>query len=128
MLLAAGDVSDQLLIIDTGVVSVTLPHGGQSLEAGRMGPGEVIGEAGVLTGTAWQVQFTALSDGAVYRLDKAVLGPCLEARQEIAEAMTRLLDFRQKASAALLVEQPVVAPQRGLMAWLKQYAGRRYKT
>lgn len=127
VLLAAGDVSAQLLIIDTGVVSVTLPHDGQTLEAGRMGPGEVIGEAGVLTGSAWQAQFTALSDGAVYRLDKAVLGPCLEARQEIAEAMTRLLDFRQKASAALLVEQPVIAPQRGLMAWLKQYAGRRYK-
>ena len=66
--------------------------------------------------------------GAVYRLDKAVLAPCLEARQEIAEAMGRLLDFRQKASAALLVEQPVRAPQRGLMAWLKQHASRRYKT
>lgn len=127
VLLAEADVSDQLLIIDTGVVSVTLPHDGQRLEAGRMGPGEVIGEAGILTGSAWQAQFTALSDGAVYRLDKAVLAPCLEARQEIAEAMTRLLDFRQKASAALLVEQPVAVPQRGLMAWLKQHAGRRYK-
>ncbi|MCP8466132.1 mechanosensitive ion channel family protein [Pseudomonas sp. ZM23] len=128
VLLAAGDVSDQLLIIDTGVVSVTLPHAGQTIEAGRMGPGEVIGEAGVLSGSAWQAQFTALSDGAVYRLDKTVLAPCLEARQEIAEAMSHLLDFRQKASAALLVEQPATVPQRGLMAWLRQHAGRRYKT
>lgn len=92
-----------------------------------MGPGEVFGEAGVLTGTAWQAQFTAISDGAAYYIDKQTLAPCMEARQEIAEAMGRLLDFRQKASAALLVEQPTVVQQRGLMAWLKQHAGRRYK-
>lgn len=127
VLLAPGDVSDRLLIIDSGVVSVTLPQDAQSIEAGRMGPGEVFGEAGVLTGSGWQAQFTAMSDGAAYYIDKETLAPCMEARQEIAEAMGRLLDFRQKASAALLVEQPTVVQQRGLMAWLRQHAGRRYK-
>ncbi|MDF3936971.1 mechanosensitive ion channel domain-containing protein [Pseudomonas citronellolis] len=118
VLLEVGEVSSDLLILESGVVSVTLPRESGSVEAGRMGPGEVIGEAGVLGHGGWQVRFAALSDGRLYRLDGQALQPCLEARQEIAEAMARLLDFRQQASAALLVEAPARAPRRGLLQWL----------
>nr|BFE95534.1 hypothetical protein GCM10020185_60700 [Pseudomonas brassicacearum subsp. brassicacearum] len=39
VILAAGEVSDHLFIIESGVVSVTLMRNGQPLEGGRMGPG-----------------------------------------------------------------------------------------
>lgn len=122
VLLGIGAVSEHLLIVESGVVSVTMPHAGRTVEAGRMGPGEVIGEAGVLTHSAWQAQFTALSDGALYRIDKQALDSCLEARQEIGEAMTRLLDYRIQASQALLEEQPAMAQKRGLLDWLRRHA------
>lgn len=118
VLLDLGEVSDDLLILESGVVSVSLPRDAGSVEAGRIGPGEVIGEAGVLSHSGWQARFTALSDGRLYRIDGQALQPCLATRQEIAEAMARLLDYRQQASAALLVETPVHAPRRGLLQWL----------
>ncbi|MBO3275367.1 mechanosensitive ion channel domain-containing protein [Pseudomonas schmalbachii] len=120
VLLTPGQVSEELLIIESGVISVILPQEGGGIEAGRMGPGEVIGEAGILTHTAWQAQFAAVTDGSLYRIDQKVLEPCLEARQEIAEAMTRLLDYRIQASQALLVEQPTMAQKRGVMDWLRR--------
>ncbi|MNO85382.1 Cyclic nucleotide-binding domain protein [compost metagenome] len=120
VLLAPGQVSEELLIIESGVISVTLPQESGSIEAGRMGPGEVIGEAGILTHTAWQAQFAAVTDGSLYRIDQKVMEPCLEARQEIAEAMTRLLDYRIQASQALLVEQPTMAQKRGVLDWLRR--------
>ncbi|SDI15300.1 mechanosensitive ion channel family protein [Pseudomonas panipatensis] len=125
VLLEIGEVSDDLLIIDAGVVSVSLPRADGDLEAGRMGPGEVIGEAGVLDRRGWQARFSALSDGRLYRIERDALQPCLEARQEIAEAMARLLDYRQQASAALLVEPPARVAKRGLLSWLRRHSGRR---
>ncbi|WP_160287483.1 mechanosensitive ion channel domain-containing protein [Pseudomonas knackmussii] len=118
VLLEIGEVSEDLLIIESGVVSVTLPRSDGSIEAGRMGPGEIIGEAGVLSRSGWQARFSALSDGRLYRIPGDALQPCLEARQEIAEAMARLLDYRQQATAALLVEAPVRPRRRGLLQWL----------
>lgn len=118
VLLETGEVSEDLLIIESGVVSVTLPRAEGSVEAGRMGPGEVIGEAGVLSRSGWQARFVALSDGRLYHIAGTALQPCLAARQEVAEAMARLLDYRQQASAALLLEEPLRVRRHGLLHWL----------
>jgi small-conductance mechanosensitive channel len=50
VILAGGQVSSQLYIIESGVVTVALFRGGVKFEAGRMGPGEVIGEGGIVRG------------------------------------------------------------------------------
>src|SRR5450830_1568568 len=42
-IMARGEVSDHLFIIESGVVSVAPLRGGATPQAGRMGPGEVIG-------------------------------------------------------------------------------------
>ncbi|MCY1289074.1 Mechanosensitive ion channel [compost metagenome] len=118
--LASGAVADYLLIIESGVVAVTLTGEGGPLEAGRMGPGEVIGEAGILAGSAWQAEFSALSACVLYRIDKAHLEPCLQARREIGEAMARLLSYRQQRNETLLSERPAVAEKRGLLQWLRR--------
>lgn len=52
MILAAGEASDHLFIIESGVVSVELSRSGVKFETGRMGPGEVIGEGDFCSGCA----------------------------------------------------------------------------
>lgn len=59
MILAGGEVSDHLFIIESGVVSVALSRAGVKFEAGRMGPGEVIGEAGILSDESVPADFSA---------------------------------------------------------------------
>lgn len=46
VVLELGEVSEQLLVIATGVVSAAVPDGERFVEAGRMGPGEIMGEHG----------------------------------------------------------------------------------
>ncbi|AYC31543.1 mechanosensitive ion channel protein MscS [Pseudomonas cavernae] len=126
IVLASGAVTDYLLIIESGVISVTLSGEGETLEAGRMGPGEVIGEAGILAEAAWPAQFTALTPCVLYRIDKEALEPCLQARREIGEAMAKLLSYRQQHSEALLHDKPVVVEKGGFLRWLRKRARQRW--
>ncbi|WP_426135227.1 mechanosensitive ion channel domain-containing protein [Pseudomonas sp. PWP3-1b2] len=119
MILPAGEVSDHLFIVESGVVSVMLIKGGHKFEAGRMGPGEVIGEAGVLSDQATLADFTAKTFCTLYRIEKEYLKPCLDARHDISEAMKALLDFRVHAAQALTQDAPVVPVKKGFIQWLR---------
>ncbi|KAB0483622.1 Small-conductance mechanosensitive channel [Pseudomonas reinekei] len=121
-ILAAGEVSDHLFIIESGVVSVTLNVHGTLIETGRMGPGEVIGEAGILTDSSSAAEFAAKTFCALYRIEKDYLKPCLAARQDINDAMKTLLDFRLHKVQALIQEEPVVARKKGFLQWLLKRA------
>ncbi|WP_248796578.1 mechanosensitive ion channel family protein [Pseudomonas sp. MWU13-2105] len=118
-IMARGEISDHLFIIESGVVSVTLLRGGVPMEAGRMGPGEVIGEAGVLADMAVVADFTAKTDCLLYRIENEYLKPCLEARHDIGEAMKNLLDRRLNAVQNFTREVPQPAQKRGFMQWLR---------
>ena len=119
MILPAGEVSDHLFIVESGVVSVMLTKGGHSFEAGRMGPGEVIGEAGILSDQAALADFSAKTSCTLYRIEKEYLKPCLDARHDISESMKALLDFRLHAAQALTQEAPVVPVKKGFLQWLR---------
>ena len=119
MILPAGEVSDHLFIVESGVVSVMLTKGGHKVEAGRMGPGEVIGEAGILSDQAALADFSAKTFCTLYRIEKEYLKPCLDARHDISEAMKTLLDFRLHAAQALTQEAPVVPVKKGFLQWLR---------
>ncbi|NWB29758.1 mechanosensitive ion channel domain-containing protein [Pseudomonas gingeri] len=119
MILPRGEVSDHLFIIESGVVSVTLLRGDKPIEAGRMGPGEVIGEAGILSEEGVPADFTAKTDCMLYRIEKEYLKPCLDARHDISEAMKSLLDHRLHAAQNLTREVPKVVPKSGFMQWLR---------
>ncbi|VVO32398.1 mechanosensitive ion channel family protein [Pseudomonas fluorescens] len=119
LILPAGEVSDHLLIIESGVVSVELSRGGVNFESGRMGPGEVIGEGGILSDTALPAQFTAKTFCSLYRIEKEYLKPCLDARHDISEAMKALLDFRLNKARTLTEEVPKVVEKRGFLQWLR---------
>ena len=118
-ILDAGEVSDHLFIIESGVVSVTLTRHGSPFESGRMGPGEVIGEAGILDDSSVPAQFTAKTFCGLYRIEKAYLKPCLDARQDINDAMKTLLDYRLLKAKTLTQDLPVTVEKKGFLRWLR---------
>ena len=118
-ILEAGEVSDHLFIIESGVVSVTLTRHGSPFESGRMGPGEVIGEAGILSDSSVPATFAAKTFCALYRIEKTYLKPCLDARHDINEAMKALLDYRLHKAQALTQDVPTVVAKTGFLQWLR---------
>ncbi|AHL35120.1 mechanosensitive ion channel protein MscS [Pseudomonas brassicacearum] len=122
MILPAGEVSDHLFIIESGVVSVTLLHNGQVLEGGRMGPGEVIGEAGIISDQAALANFSAKTFCTLYRIEKSYLKPCLDARHDINDAMKNLLDVRMHLAQNLTRELPKPVAKKRFLQWLRSRA------
>ncbi|WPN59850.1 mechanosensitive ion channel domain-containing protein [Pseudomonas sp. P9_31] len=123
MILPAGEVSDHLFIIESGVVSVELSRGGVKFETGRMGPGEVIGEGGILSDMAMPADFSAKTVCNLYRIEREYLQPCLDARHDIGEAMKALLDFRLNKAQTLIQETPKVVEKKGFLQWLRKRNG-----
>ncbi len=122
MILPAGEVSDHLFIIESGVVTVELSRAGVKFESGRMGPGEVIGEGGILSDTAMPADFIAKTACSLYRIEKDYLKPCLDARHDIGESMKALLDFRLNKAQTLTQEVPKVVERKGFLQWLRNRA------
>ncbi|KHK61994.1 MULTISPECIES: mechanosensitive ion channel family protein [Pseudomonas] len=122
VILAAGEVSDHLFIIESGVVSVSLLRNGQPIEGGRMGPGEVIGEAGIVAEQAALANFTAKTFCTLYRIENSYLKPCLEARRDIGEAMKNLLDVRIHLAQNLTRELPKPVAKKRFLQWLRSRA------
>ncbi|WP_413791855.1 MULTISPECIES: mechanosensitive ion channel domain-containing protein [unclassified Pseudomonas] len=122
VILPAGEVSDHLFIIESGVVSVTLVRNGQPFEAGRMGPGEVIGEAGIVAEQAALANFSAKTFCTLYRIENSYLKPCLDARHDINDAMKNLLDVRLHLAQNLTREQPKPVAKKRFLQWLRSRA------
>jgi CRP-like cAMP-binding protein len=108
------------MIVESGVISVVVTGPSGPIESARLGPGESIGEAGVLAGLPVQAQFTALTRAVIYRLDKVDLTPLLKNRPEIGQQMCHLLSQRQDSLRKLSAEIPVpVASENTLLDWLR---------
>lgn len=120
VLLDFDELTDSLLVIATGVVSASLKDGSGVIEAGRMGPGEVMGEEGIALGTPSQARFTALTSGLIYRIEKDMLQTCLNERSEVGTALTKLQRVRQQNSASVLSAKPVTLKKGGFLGWLKR--------
>lgn len=118
VVLGFGEVSDGLLVIGTGVVSAAVPDGAGMLEAGRMGPGEILGEEGIANDAPSQAQFTALTSCVLYRIEKEAIRTCLDERVEVRAALTRLRSFREQASRSLLLQKPQTIKKGGFLSWL----------
>ncbi|BAN48936.1 mechanosensitive ion channel family protein [Metapseudomonas resinovorans] len=118
VVLEVGEVADGLLVIGTGVISAAVPDGADMLEAGRMGPGEILGEEGIGGDAPSQARFTALSSCVLYRIDKEAIRSCLDARVEVRAALGRLRGFREQASRNLLLQKPQAIKKGGFLSWL----------
>nr|WP_238812581.1 mechanosensitive ion channel family protein [Paraburkholderia sp. SG-MS1] len=88
-------VPDWLAIVDSGVLSVLTEQPAGAIEVARLGPGDTMGETGLLAGLPVQVKITTLTRSVVYRLNKEDVTPLLRSSQEVTHRMCRLLSQRQ---------------------------------
>jgi hypothetical protein len=113
------EVPDSLFVIATGVVSATVPNGSTQIEAGRMGPSEVMGEQSILADTPSQARFTAMTSSIIYRLDKSLTRNCMAQRREVDRALNKLQAVRQQNSRMALMAKPVAVRKGGFLSWLQ---------
>ncbi|MBH3426850.1 mechanosensitive ion channel family protein [Pseudomonas alkylphenolica] len=118
VILGVGDNSDFLLVIGTGVVSAAIRDGDKLIEAGRMGPGEVLGVEGLLDGDNSSAEFRSLTSCLLFRINKEEVRSCLEERQEVKTALTKLQRTRQQSSQSLLEQKPAAIKKGGFLSWL----------
>jgi small-conductance mechanosensitive channel len=114
-----GEVTDGLYVIATGVVSANIEDGSSMVEAGRMGPGEVMGEQSVLDDTPSEARFIAMTSCVIYRIEKAATRSAMEQRVEITTALNKLQAVRQQTSQHVLLRKPVVVKKSNFLGWLK---------
>lgn len=121
VLITPDAVTDYLTIIESGVISAEVPLSSGSVEVARLGPGDAVGEAGVLAGLPVRAKLTALTQTVVYRLDKADLTPVLKRRPDIGQQMCHLLSQRQDKLLQLgSVPQAEVVTEHTLFDWLRE--------
>ncbi|WP_263260766.1 mechanosensitive ion channel family protein [Pseudomonas sp. RIT-PI-S] len=121
VILEIGEVAPNLYIIGTGVVSAAIADGERLLEAGRMGPGEVMGEQSVLDDTPSQARFTALTSCTLYSLEKALTRECVATRVEVGKALQKLQAVRRQSSQSLLLQRPAPVRKGGFLGWLQRH-------
>lgn len=119
-LLDAGEVADALLVIATGVVSAAISDGSDFIEAGRMGPGEVMGEQSILSDAPSEARFTALTSCTVYRIDKAVARETMALEGQVKSALKKLQAVRQSSGQSLLMEKPATVKKGSFLGWLQK--------
>ena len=118
VVLAQNQVPDSLMVIATGVVSVTLPDTKGPVEAGRMGPGEIMGEESILTDAPSGATFTTLTSSIIYQIDKALTRDCMVQRVEVGQALSKLQAVRQQSSRMALMTAPAPISKGGFLSWL----------
>ncbi|TFY84244.1 mechanosensitive ion channel protein MscS [Pseudomonas kairouanensis] len=119
VLLAFDEIADGLLIIATGVVSVAIHDGERVVEAGRMGPGEVMGEEGILADGRSRGQFRSLTSGRLYRIEKALLGAQLQHSSDLLMALDKLQHQRESIREAVVLKKPQAIKKTGFLRWLQ---------
>ncbi|MDB5983374.1 MAG: Cyclic nucleotide-regulated small mechanosensitive ion channel [Pseudomonas sp.] len=125
VILPQGVVPESLLIIESGVVSVDLERTEGWCEVGRMGPGEVMGENGIVDQSPTKVRYTARTDCLVYLIDRADLEPWLAEHVEMQGALAGLARFRAQARATMLAQhKPLEVVQGGFIQWLRKSVSR----
>jgi small-conductance mechanosensitive channel len=120
IVVASDAITDHLMIVGSGVVSVEVATAAGVVEPTRLGPGDAVGEAGVLAGLPARAKLTALTPTVVYRLDKTDLTPLLKRRPDIGHQMCQLLSERQDSLMKLgTVPVPEVVNERTFFDWLR---------
>ncbi len=92
-----GAVADWLYMIYEGNAEVRVHsgHSGAYRAVKTLGPGDFLGEMGLLTGEPRSATAVAVSDVRCYRLDREGFGEVLSSRPEIAEAIALMLAKRR---------------------------------
>ncbi|MBB5157098.1 Crp/Fnr family transcriptional regulator [Saccharopolyspora phatthalungensis] len=121
MLIAVGAPSDHALLIEHGLVKVLLPGKGRELVAGIYGPGELMGEEGVLFSEPRSATLVAHTRGAATRVPGRLFRHYLDRNPAVLGALYGILrDRLRKADhrqLSLVFQDVSTRVARQLLAW-----------
>lgn len=102
-LMAQGDLSEALYVILEGRVSVLRSHEAlqEPLLLAILGPGEVVGEMGLLEGQARSATVRAVEDTIVVKVDAEAVSRCAFEHPEVSLALLRVLSSRLRIADEL---------------------------
>jgi small-conductance mechanosensitive channel len=123
-ILPLGVVPDALLIVESGVVTVSIERIDGAYELGRMGPGELMGEGGIVDASPTVVRFMAMTDCVVYRIDRTDLGPRFDEHSELHRALAGLQRLRAQVRETVLQHRPAEIAPSGLLHWIRKRVAR----
>lgn len=92
-----GEEGRSLFIIREGAFRVLIDDGSGEREVARLQPGDYVGEASLLTGAVRNATIEALTDAAVYEVDKDAIAPLIAARQSLADDLGAVMAERERA-------------------------------
>lgn len=120
-----GAIAHWLYLIVSGTAEVWLDGPAGRAVVGTLGPGEVFGEMGMMTGAPRRATVAARTDVACYRLDKSAFAAIVRGRPDIAESISKILYARQaelegRQSATTGVR---AAPQRDILERIRRFFG-----
>ncbi|GAB2901304.1 hypothetical protein GCM10027093_42650 [Paraburkholderia jirisanensis] len=120
VLLTPEQVPDRLTIVESGILRVTVVDSTDGeVEVSRLGPGDTLGEIGLLSGKPMRVTVSALTRVIVFQLGKEHLTPVLKRRPEVARQMCELVARRKDTLLKLSAAAPVNGNQEhSLFQWL----------
>lgn len=119
--LKANEVSDHLLVIGCGVVSVQLQNGEQWIEVARMGPAEILGEQGIMDHLPNGAQFMALTTVQVFKVHREAVQACIQAGSPLRASLVRLQAVRRQHASSMLLRKAPAMPPGGFLKWLRQH-------
>ena len=119
----AGSALQTLSVIGSGVLVASRTDGEREVEVIRLGPGDSIGAAGVLTGAVTAARISALTNAMLYEIAKDDLAPLLKARPSLAAELSQSVVRRELASQQRL-EQHIDhhGPPEHFSEWLAERA------
>ncbi|WFR94729.1 cyclic nucleotide-binding domain-containing protein [Rhizobium tumorigenes] len=102
-----------LMIVRTGVVSITRSEDGREIELTRLAPGDCFGEGGVLMGANEVGSIRALTFVVIYELGQEHLSPLLKDRPMIAEELGQIMSQRIDAEKHLFAGGSAIGNAQG---------------
>jgi CRP-like cAMP-binding protein len=120
-----GAVAHWLYLIVSGIADVSVETPAGPRDVGTLGPGEVMGEMGMMTGAPRRATVTARTDIACYRLDKSGFVEIVRNRPDIAESISRILAARaaELAGRQAAAPAPHGPPHRDILERIRHYFG-----
>jgi CRP-like cAMP-binding protein len=112
-----GEVADGLLLIGSGVISAKVPNQSGTVEAGRLGPGDILGEEGVAGDGPSPAQFTALTPCVIYRIEKDIISGYLEEYVEVSADLSNLRHLRKQLRHSLMTPKPALSKKGSFLQW-----------
>lgn len=106
-----GDPSDCAWLVESGAIELTAARGGDALAHGVVGPGELIGELGLLEGAARTATATAQAETVLLAIDHDLFVERLDKSDPIVRALVGGLRRRARTLLAALPPEVPVPPE-----------------